>query len=290
MLDKIRLHEAGRLPVDYHANLGAGFDARTCGFLNVEYSTLKTRTLAGGCDEDILAWAHEAGGSRTDEQCTIWNRFMTKVGWRDDRTSVLYERIRMYGLTGKPIETFFDLNEFDEGRDPVATRAWELNESRVLILMGVAGSGKTTVGGLLASALGWQFTDADDFHPSGNVAKISAGTPLTDEDRMPWLAALRAHIDERLASRKNIVLACSVLKAAYRDVLVDDPGRVKLIHLKGSPTLIRQRLEGRTNHWAGPALLESQLTALEEPRQALTLDVTDSPEALVTKIRRHYGL
>jgi gluconokinase len=290
MLDKIRLHNAGRLPADYQSNLGGGFDGRTCAFLGVDYPALRVRTLAGGCDEDILEWAHEQGGPRTDDQCTIWNRFMMKTGWRDDRSSILRDRITAYGLTGKPIETFFDLNDFDEGRDPVAARAWELKEPRVFILMGVAGSGKTTVGTTLATALGWRFTDADDFHPPGNVAKIAAGISLTDEDRAPWLAAVRAHIDARLAARENTVLACSVLKESYRDALVEDPGCIKLIHLKGSPELIRTRLENRAGHWAGPSLLESQLATLEEPRHALVLDVIASPEALASEIRRHYTL
>ncbi len=291
MLDKIRLEAAGRLPVDYHANLGAGFDARTCAFLGVDYAALKTRVLeAGGCDEDILAWAHTEGGNRTDEQCTIWNRFMMKTGWRDDRSAVLRDRIAAFGLSDKPIETFFDLNDFDEGRDPVSARAWELNEPRVFLLMGVAGSGKTTVGQTLAESLGWRFTDADDFHPPANVAKISAGGSLTDEDRAPWLVALRAHIDARLCAHENTVLACSVLKEAYRDVLVEDPGCVKLIHLKGSPALIRDRLERRSNHWAGPALLDSQFATLEEPRHAFVVNVDATPEALAATIRRHYLL
>lgn len=290
MLDKIRLHAAGRLPSDYHAALGAGFDARTCEFLGVDYAALKARTLAGGCDEHILDWAHEQGGPRSNEQCATWNLFMMKLGWRDDRTPALRQRIATFGLSHKPIETFFDLNDFDEGRDPVADRAWELKEPRVIILMGVAGSGKTTVGQTLAAALAWRFTDADDFHPPANVAKISSGTPLTDEDRLPWLAAVRAHIDAQLAARDNTVLACSVLKAAYRDALVADPGRVKLVHLKGAPELIRSRLEARVNHWAGPALLESQLSTLEAPHDALTLDIAESPEAIAATIRRHYAL
>ena len=290
MLDKIRLHDAGRLPADYHANLGIGFDARTCSYLGIDYADLKTHVLAGGNDEDILNWAHARGGSRTDEQCTVWNRFMMKLGWRDDRTPVLLERIAASGLTGKTIETMFDFNDFDEGRDPVAARSWELKEPRVLLLMGVAGSGKTTVGRALASSLGWLFTDADDLHSPANIAKLTAGTPLTDADRTSWLAAVRAHIDSALASRKNTIVACSALKAAYRDPLLDDPGCVKLIHLTGTPALIDSRLRARTGHFAPPALLDSQLATLETPRTALTLDIVASPEELVAAIRRHYAL
>jgi gluconokinase len=290
MLDKIRLYDAGRLPADYHANLGGGFDARTCSFLGIDYDALKKRVLAGGSDEEILLWALERGHARSDEERMVWNRFMMKLGWRDDRSVVLRERMVSCGLKGSPIETFFDLNDFDEGRDPVATRAWELNEPRVLLLMGVAGSGKTTVGQTLAKTLGWRFTDADDFHPPSNIAKISRGLPLTDDDRAPWLAAVRAHIDARLDARENTVLACSVLKESYRQALVEDPGCIKLIYLKGSPDLIRQRLENRANHWAGPSLLDSQLATLEEPRDALVLDVERPPEMLADNIRRHYSL
>jgi gluconokinase len=130
MLDKIRLHAAGKLPADYQGNLGVGFDNRCCTFLGVGYSDLKSRVLARkSADAEILTWCHEEGGPRTDDQCNIWNRFMMKVGWRDDRSSVLKQRLVEFGLVGKPIETFFDLNEFDEGRDPVATRAWDLPSS-----------------------------------------------------------------------------------------------------------------------------------------------------------------
>jgi hypothetical protein len=124
MLDKIRLHAAGKLPADYHTNVGIGFDARCCTFLRVTHAELKERTLAGGTDDELLAWAFQRGGARTDDECNIWNRFMSKIGWRDDRTPVLKQRLVEYGLVGKPIETFFDLNEYDEGRDPVGTQAW----------------------------------------------------------------------------------------------------------------------------------------------------------------------
>lgn len=290
MLDKIRLNAVGRLPADYHGNLGIGFDARTCAFLAINYDLLKARVLAGGCDEEILHWAHAQGGPRTEDQCIQWNRFMTKIGWRDDRAPILRDRVAALGMTDKPIETFFDLNEFDEGRDPVAGRFWEFNEPRVFLLMGVAGSGKSTVGRKLAESLGWRFADADDFHPPANVAKIASGNPLTDDDRAPWLAELSAFIKARIAARENTVLACSALKAAYRHTLIEDPGCVKLVFLRGSPELIKTRLERRQNHWAKPALLASQLEALEEPKDVLTLDIAPPPEVLVTAIRRHYGL
>ncbi|HYD85071.1 MAG TPA: DUF5069 domain-containing protein [Opitutus sp.] len=126
MLDKIRLHATGRLPSDYHGNLGIGFDGRTCSFLKVNYADLVARVQQGGTDEEILAWCHERGGGRSDDECNIWSRFMMKTGWRDDRSAILRQRIVEYGLDGKnlTIETFFDLNDYDEGRDPVAAQSW----------------------------------------------------------------------------------------------------------------------------------------------------------------------
>ena len=125
MLDKIRLHAVGQLPAAYQSNIGVGFDGRCCTFLAVDYGNVKMRTLSGGTDDEILQWCHQQGGPRTDDQCNIWNRFMTKIGWRDDRSALLRQRIAEYGLAEKQVETFFDLNEFDEGRDPVTERSWE---------------------------------------------------------------------------------------------------------------------------------------------------------------------
>ena len=180
-LDKIRLHAKGLLPADYVANLGelrpALFDARVCRFLGVRYADLKERTLQGGTDEEILAWASARGTPRTDEDCIIWNGYVQKLGWRDDRSAVLAQRVVEYGLVGKDITTFFDLFDIDEGRNPVADRAWEPKNPLVILIMGVAGSGKTTVGVKLAADLGWSFRDADDFHPQENVAKMAAGIP-----------------------------------------------------------------------------------------------------------------
>jgi Domain of unknown function (DUF5069) len=129
MLDKIRLHAAGRLPASHVANLGEGqpfwFDTRCCRFLGVSYETLKARVLEGGSDEEILAWVEARGPRRSDDDCVVWNRFMTKLGWRDDRSAKLRERIAEFGFSGRPIETIFDLIEYDEGRDPVVERAWD---------------------------------------------------------------------------------------------------------------------------------------------------------------------
>ena len=129
MLDKIRLHATGHLPQDYVENLGEPqpftLDGRCCRFLGVAYDEIRKQTLAGEPDEALLQWAHLHGVPRTDEECHIWNRFIAKLGWRDERSHMLPQRIEESGLTGKPIETLIDHIEFDEGRDPVAARAWE---------------------------------------------------------------------------------------------------------------------------------------------------------------------
>lgn len=129
MLDKIRLHAEAKMPADYVPLLGDSqfytLDGRCCRFLGIAYEDLQTRTLAGGSDEDIIAWAHSHGTVRSDEECHMWNRFIAKLGWRDERSSVLPQRILDSGLTGKTVETIIDHIEYDEGRDPVADRAWD---------------------------------------------------------------------------------------------------------------------------------------------------------------------
>ena len=129
MLDKIRLHAASRLPPDYTAQLGDTqfytLDGRCCRFVGVPYAALQKRVLEGVSDEEILAWVHASGIVRTDEECHMWNRFIAKLGWRDERSAVLPQRIQDSGLVGKPIETLIDHIEYDEGRDPVGERAWE---------------------------------------------------------------------------------------------------------------------------------------------------------------------
>ena len=154
----------------------------------------------------------------------------------------------------------------------------------VVILMGVTASGKTTVGRLLAAASGYQFYDADDFHPRANVDKMRRGIPLDDADRRPWLEALRDLVRHCLAEERNAVLACSALKEAYRGYFLIDP-RVKLVYLKVDEELIRQRLRRRRGHFMNPSLLESQFTTLEEPENALWLDASRSPEEVVGTIR-----
>lgn len=156
--------------------------------------------------------------------------------------------------------------------------------------MGVAGSGKTTIGTRLATALGWQFADADDFHPSENIAKMRQGIPLTDSDRQPWLAALHQAIVGWLEVQTPTVLACSALKQAYRHALVQNADQVKLIYLKGSPALLQLRLGARQGHYMPVTLLQSQFEALEEPQTALVIDAALSPATIVQVIRSELKL
>jgi len=136
---------------------------------------------------------------------------------------------------------------------------------RVVIVMGVSGCGKSTVGALLASRLHWEFEDADWFHPAANVDKMHSGIPLTDEDRWPWLDAVAAWIDKTRSSGGHDVIACSALKRRYRDVLIGDRADVRLVYLKGDEALIARRIATRHEHFMPPTLLHSQFEALEEP-------------------------
>ena len=135
----------------------------------------------------------------------------------------------------------------------------------VILVMGVSGSGKSTTGESLAAELGWPFRDADSFHPPENVAKMSAGIPLTDEDRWPWLAAIAAWIDERRGKNEHGVVSCSALKRRYRKVLLDGRPDVRLVYLQGEMPLIANRMARRKDHFMPPSLLKSQFEALEEP-------------------------
>jgi gluconokinase len=155
----------------------------------------------------------------------------------------------------------------------------------IVIVMGVVGAGKTTVGKLLASQLGWEFADADDFHPPSNVEKIRQGLALTDEDREPWLDRLKEAIVRWIAAGKSVVLACSALKGAYRAKLCAGP-QVRFVYLKGSAALIAGRLRSREGHFAGESILASQLADLEEPETAITVEINDTPEHIVEEIRK----
>jgi len=160
----------------------------------------------------------------------------------------------------------------------------------VIILMGVTGCGKTTIGELLAEELGWVYYDGDDFHPEPNVAKMAQGLPLTDEDRFPWLRRLVEEIGRWIAAGEDAVLACSALKAAYRDILASGRSQIHIVYLKGSMELIRQRLQDRVHRYMPVSLLESQFKALEEPEDAVTVDIAPSPEAIVQEIRQRLGI
>ena len=161
----------------------------------------------------------------------------------------------------------------------------------VIVLMGAAGAGKTTVGRRLAEQLAWPFLDGDALHPPENIAKMSRGTPLTDEDRRPWLQALRESVVGYVAQGSNAVLAASLLTQGYRAVvLAGYEAQVRLVYLRVSPSLLRERLTARTSHFGGVPLLESQLALLQEPQNALVLDGSQPMEQLAQDIRRAFHL
>jgi gluconokinase len=160
----------------------------------------------------------------------------------------------------------------------------------VIIIMGVSGSGKTTIGRLLADSLGWSFVDGDDRHPQSNLDKMRRGLALTDEDRGPWLRQLHEEIRSWLASNCDVVLACSALKASYRPTLVVDPAHVRLVYLAGPYSLMAQRLKGRSGHFFPDELLASQYAALEEPVGALVVDASQRPDDIVRQVRMALGL
>ena len=156
----------------------------------------------------------------------------------------------------------------------------------VIVLMGVCGCGKTTVGKLLAEQLGWPYFDGDDFHPRENVEKMAAGIPLTDADRYPWLRGLSDDIGRRIRDAEDAILGCSALKERYREILVGGRPEVRVVHLKGTRELIQQRLRERVHRYMPAALLDSQFEALEEPADAVVVDITPSPGEIACLIRR----
>jgi gluconokinase len=159
----------------------------------------------------------------------------------------------------------------------------------ILVLMGAAGSGKSTIGRLLSERLKWPFFDGDDFHPPANVKKMAAGIPLTDEDRGPWLDALKNMVADWRNRGMNAVLACSALKHAYRERL--GVGKeTRLVYLKADRALLAERLGSRKGHFLPATLLASQLAILEEPASALVVDASQSPETVVDRIVLHLGL
>lgn len=162
----------------------------------------------------------------------------------------------------------------------------------VIILMGVSGSGKSTIGAALSQQLGWPYADADEFHPPANVAKMSAGQPLNDDDRKPWLAAIAAHIDDFRAKGGHAIVSCSALKRVYRDVLVGSRADVRLVLLDGNKDLIAARMNARKDHFMPPSLLASQFATLERPtadERALIVPVNGTPQEIAADIVRRLG-
>jgi gluconokinase len=159
----------------------------------------------------------------------------------------------------------------------------------IVVVMGVTGAGKTTVGKLLAEQLGWMFVDADDFHSAANIEKIRQGVALAESDREPWLEAIRTAELQWTSQGQNVVLACSALRRAYREKL-EVGSEVKVMYLKGSRELISQRLLSRRGHFANPLLLASQFDTLEEPHDAMTVGAEKLPEEIVAEIRTRLGL
>jgi gluconokinase len=160
----------------------------------------------------------------------------------------------------------------------------------IVILMGVSGSGKTTVGRQLAETLNWTLLDADDFHPPANIEKMSRGIPLDDSDRWPWLDRLNAMVKAISSRDENVLLACSSLKARYRERLARDCGDVKWVYLKGDFGLIESRLMARKGHYMKAGLLQSQFAALEEPENALEVDIGDEPARIAAGLIKALNL
>lgn len=156
----------------------------------------------------------------------------------------------------------------------------------IVIVMGVSGVGKTTIGQRLAESLGWPFFDADDFHPQANVDKMGRGIPLTDDDRWPWLARIHQKMSGLLAEGRSAVIACSALKAAYRDRLTaTQADQTVFVYLKGEYDLLLQRMQAREGHFMKADMLKSQFDTLEEPNEAITVEVTVKPETIIQNIQ-----
>jgi gluconokinase len=160
----------------------------------------------------------------------------------------------------------------------------------VVVIMGVSGAGKTTIGTLLAATLDWRFVDGDLLHPPANTEKMRAGVPLTEQDRAPWLAALHEVIARTVDRRESMVIACSALTARYRDALRGECRGVRFVYLKVLQGVAVERSARRSGHFAGPALVPSQFTILEEPEDALTVDGALPAEEIVAEVRDEFGI
>lgn len=162
----------------------------------------------------------------------------------------------------------------------------------IIIIMGPAGAGKTTIGLALAQSLGWQFLDADDFHSRENIDRMRRGIPLTDADRAPWLASICSALERVYLACASVVLACSALKEEYRQAIVPKCARdsTRFVYLRAPARVLEDRLAHRVGHYAGPELLESQLATLEEPKNALWVDASRPPAAIVEEIRKKLAL
>lgn len=159
----------------------------------------------------------------------------------------------------------------------------------MIVIMGVCGSGKSTVGMLLAEKLGYSFFDADEFHPQENIDKMASGQPLNDEDRKPWLIRLNEKLKTCYAEKEYAVLACSALKQSYRDLLADGLDAFCVVYLQGDYDTIYARMTTREDHYMGAQMLTSQFEALEEPTDALVVNVADEPEVIVANIEKQLG-
>ena len=160
----------------------------------------------------------------------------------------------------------------------------------IIVLMGVSGSGKTTIGALLSEELQWDFFDGDDFHDPSNKKKMEAGIPLTDSDREAWLSTLRDLITRLRGERKNGIIACSALKQSYRKYLLTHAEDVSLVYLKGDFEQIKNRLNDRKGHFVGESLLQSQFSTLDEPDDAIEVDITHTPSEIVSTIIKQQNL
>ena len=159
----------------------------------------------------------------------------------------------------------------------------------VILVMGVSGSGKTTIGEMLSAQLNWPFVDGDSLHSAANVAKMAAGIPLTDDDRLPWLQSIHDVMEGWRTQHKNGIVASSALKEKYRQILLTSPD-IKLVYLRGSYDLIYSRMQHRPGHYMKPEMLQSQFAALEEPKDAVVVDISESAEQIVANIRQKLAI